>query len=583
MSVVTFEPNRDRRGHDDADKGAEAMSARTLDIARPAGGFAPTAAARAIKAAGLVEQVARVDAGPFGLSARGVAALEALVDAVDLGLGASEGLRGFVLEGQASAGSFTLPALTPAQARLAGAFQLAVTCDAATRALRDVAPAPAVEGALELDGLDALLALGADPEALATRALTLGARFFGLRRADGDAAATALGAFFELLRRAVVAASASGELAPLTAALAHHRVTVAGTRWRGLEATAAVAAARGLLPVGPDAIVGNADYLAAGLRLARDVAGYDLEARKNPKRVNPVLFGLGRPGCGKTITAHAVGNYFLDHCAARDVPARFIVVRRTDWASSYQNASANNLVRLFTEEVYGFDGVAGVYWADIDTAFASRAASGLRMEEKNNLGAVFGIFDGTLLPKDGKWFLICDANTMNMDEATVSRIAQNPFTVAGPETPSDYVRLMRDIMLKDVADFVPRGDAAWGRLGALAAGLGLSGREVEAVAGNVRARVQDFDYPDAWFTARGDARAALLASLCRPVDEATIAALLERHVTFQREAEARATRERFEREVEDLVRQLNAGHEATRRAAETVVRSGVGDGEGDAS
>lgn len=559
------------------------MSPRTLDIARPAGGFAPTAAARAIKTAGLVEQVARADAGPFGLSARGVAALEALVDAVDLGLGASEGLRGFVLEGQASAGSFALPALTPAQARLAGAFQLAVTCDAATRALGEVAPAPTVEGALELDGLDALLALGAEPEALATRALALAARFFGLKRAAGDAAATALGAFFELLRRAVVAASAAGELAPLTAALAHHRVTVDGVRWRGLEPTAQPAAARGLLPVAPDAIVGNADYLAAGLRLARDVAGYDLETGRNPKRVNPVLFGLGRPGCGKTITAHAIGNYFLDYCAARDVPARFVVVRRTDWASSYQNASANNLVRLFTEEVYGFDGVAGVYWADIDTAFASRAASDLRMEEKNNLGAVFGIFDGTLLPKDGKWFLICDANTMNMDEATVSRIAQNPFTVAGPETPGDYARLMRDIMLKDVADFVPRGDAAWERLGGLAASLGLSGREVEAVMGNVRARVQDFDYPDAWFTARGEERAALLASLCRPVDEATVAALLERHVAFQRDAEARATRERFEREVAEMVRQLNAGHEATRRAADAVVaaRGGAGDYEGD--
>jgi hypothetical protein len=279
-----------------------------------------------------------------------------------------------------------------------------------------------------------------------------------------------------------------------------------------------------------------------------------------------VLFGLGRPGCGKTITAHAVGNYFLDYCKARGLPARFQVIRRTDWASSYQNASAANLVRIFKEEIYGFEGVSGVYWADIDTALASRGSSDLRMEEKQNLGAVFGIFDGTLLPKDGKWFLVCDANTMHMDEAAVSRIAQNPFTVAGPATPADFVKLLRDLLLKDLREFLPADTAAWEAIGAEAQRRDLSGRAIENIAGNIRARIQDFEYPDAYFRGSAEERRALLRTLSKPVTATDVLQALVAWHEFQKTADERAERERFEAEVAGLVRQLNAGRAAAERA-----------------
>ena len=188
------------------------------------------------------------------------------------------------------------------------------------------------------------------------------------------------------------------------------------------------------------------------------------------------------------------------------------------------------------------------------------------MEEKQNLGAVFGIFDGTLLPKDGKWFLICDANTLHMDEATTSRIAQNPFTVAGPTTPEHYVTLMREIMLKDVRAFVPDDDAAWQRLGTLAVEHDLSGRQVDAICGNIRSTVQDFEYPDAWFEADAAERDRLLTELAQPVDEARVAAFMEDFVRFHKPSEDRAAQERFDHEVETLVRQLNAGREAAARA-----------------
>ena len=67
---------------------------------------------------------------------------------------------------------------------------------------------------------------------------------------------------------------------------------------------------------------------------------------------------------GRRLSLVALTHVHPDHqgladllCRERDIPAKFQVIRRTDWASSYQNASAMNLVRIFREEVYGFEGV----------------------------------------------------------------------------------------------------------------------------------------------------------------------------------------------------------------------------------
>jgi hypothetical protein len=544
------------------------MDRAGLDIPSPPRDRPTATAVSAVDASGLPALLARVAPGPFGLSSTAACTLEALAWAVDLASVAGSGLEGLVRAGTGP--GFAVPGLAPDQRTLVSAFSVVVLADGYLRATAGFATAPRVEGALDPEGLPEMLAAAPDPAGLARKVLSLARRYLELHPPHaGDrpdrAAASALAAFLELLRRSVIDASSLGALRPMVAALSGHRILVAGIPYVGLHARPAAETPSGLLPVEPGDVVGNDAYLEAGLRLSRDVAAFDFALRRNPKRLNPVLFGLGRPGCGKTLTAHAIGNDFLRYCRARDVPARFVVVRRTDWASSYQNASALNLVRIFREEVHAFDGVCGVYWPDIDTAFASRASDDLRMEEKQNLGAVFGVFDGTLLPRDGKWFLVCDANTMNMDEATVSRIAQNPFTVAGPTEPAHFARLMRDILLKDLRPFVPQDEAAWDRIGTEAAALGLSGRAIESVCGNVRARVQDFEFPDDYFRASGPERAATLARLSRRVEEADVVAALRAFDAFQREAAGREERRRFDAEVAETVRRLNVGKAAAER------------------
>jgi len=557
-----------------------------LRVLPPRGGFDRASARALLGDAGLAKVLHRFVRAPFGHTVVTLRALDVVVDAADLALHAGDALHGALLEDLARGGSLALPEPTRDQRLFLGAFTATALCDQLTRGFETLAPTPSLHSDLEGDGLEALLEQ--PPRAVVERLLGMAGRYLEVQGATAPGAnaqrleerelwlVQTLHAFVLQVRGAVGRLTHMGRLRPFGIALAAREVVIGELHYRGFEARAKVDQVTDLKPVRVEDVVGNRDYMQAGLRLARDVAAYDLEARRSPKQLNPVLFGLGRPGCGKTITAHAIANYFLEYCGARDVPARFRVIRRTDWASSYQNASAAALIRIFKEEVYGFEGVCGVYWADIDTAFASRRSGDLRMEEKNNLGAVFGIFDGTLIPKDGKWFMVCDANFMQMDEATRSRIAQNPFTVKGPESIDDYVTMLREIMLRGVAEFIEADDAQWRTIGQACVDADLSGRACEAIAGNIRADVQDFEYPDTYFAADYEARTRMVRELSRRIPGAEVLARVQRYVAFGKEAEEREAKAAFEREVNAMVQQLNAGRAATARAAEAIARGEPG-------
>ncbi len=375
-------------------------------------------------------------------------------------------------------------------------------------------------------------------------------------------------AFFSLLAEGVKLILSDAEYERHIRVLSDLAIEVSGRRYAGLNpVTAAEDEEPGeLLPVFPEDIVGNREYLAAGLRLARDVAGFDFVEGRNPKRFNPILFGQGAPGCGKTVTAHAIGNYFLAYCREREVPARFLVIRRTDWASSYQNASANRLVKIFKEQVQGYPGVVGVYWPDIDTAFAARSDPGLRSEEANILGASFGIFDGTLIPRNGKWFLVCDANYMNMDEATLSRITQDPYKIYGPQTSEDYVELMRDKKLVEFSELLQLSEEQWAKIGDLCIELGLSGRNVDNICQKVIAEMQDVEPPVEYYKADFERRKQILRELAKPLTYEHLVQVMEGYKKFEKAALEAAEKERFQRKVQEIVLNLSA-----RKAASQVL------------
>lgn len=561
-------------------QGAESSASKPpIVVEPPTGGFDRPGMRALVKESGLAKVMHAYVRAPFGHTVTTLGALEAAAESCDLALAVGEVMHAALLEDIARSGSLAIPEPTLDQRLFIGAFCLTALADELCPRLSEIAPVPEPSSDLEAEGLETLLEH--PPRALLERVLKMAARYVEVQRERHAGASgsellereawvvTTMHAFVVQLRGAVERLTHGGRLRPFGVALAQRKVTVGNRRYEGFRARPVGDPVTDLKPIEVDDIVGNSDYVEAALKLARDVAAYDLQAGRSAKRINPVLFALGRPGCGKTITAHAIGNYFLDYCRQRDIPARFRVIRRTDWASSYQNASASSLIKIFKEEVYGFDGVCGVYWADIDTAFASRSSGDLRMEEKNNLGAVFGIFDGTLIPKDGKWFMMCDANFMQMDEATTSRIAQNPFRVRGPTTAEDYVRLLRDVLLREEAANITATPEQWLEIGAQCVQADLSGRAVESVSGNVRAAIQDFEYPDDYFSADFETRQRLLTELSVKVDAAAVAGEVSDYIEFQKEAEESAAANRFEQEVSQMVERLNAGKAAAERLAAT--------------
>jgi AAA+ superfamily predicted ATPase len=320
-----------------------------------------------------------------------------------------------------------------------------------------------------------------------------------------------------------------------------------------------------LMDVECEDVIGNEDYMRAAKKLALDVAGFDFSTWTNPKQINPVLFALGNPGCGKTVTAHAVGNFFLDFCKQHEIKARFVIIRRTDWASSYQNASANRLIEIFKRNIIDFRGVVGVYWPDIDTAFGARGESGLRDEEKNILGAVFGLFDGTILPKNGQWFMMSDANFMNMDKATISRITQDPYQVKGPEFPGDFVKLLRDVKLRKHGEYLKVSDEEWEKFGKTCLESGLSGRSIENMSRKVISMIEDFEYPVEYFKSDINKKKEIIRQYSKNLNYADIDKIVENYIKFEKEAEEKAAKKRYDDRVNEISTYLSA-EKAARRA-----------------
>lgn len=520
----------------------------------------------AVLGSGLVAQFHEIDPGPYGATAQVLELCHAVETGVVCVIATRRALIGRI-QADRRAG-FAAGDVSDSESRFCSLLAAFIGLEEALAVCAlDSRSLPPRDRHLKLDEYRELLT--ADEPVLVRELLADMVRYLGFYRVHPNPAmqlseqrlAACLGSYLTLLAGTAARLGDDGEYQAIRDAAADASISANGAVYRGFARETALPEVEdaGLLPVLPGDIVGNQDVLRAGIALARAVAGFDLTRNENPRPIrNPVLFSLGSPGCGKTVTAHAIGNYFLQLCREHEIPARFRIIRRTDWASHYQNKSANELLRIFRQEIFEFPGVAGVYWPDIDTAFAAREEPGIRSEEKAVLGTLFGLLDGTVGPKNGKWFLIADANHLTMDEAALSRLSQDPHHARGPQTPAHFVELLRDKKLGGLRSHFLLDDDEWMQIGHRCADAGLSGRAVDNISGKLLSQVDDVEVPDDYFSMTYDHKVALLVEQRKSFDFDHLNELLDRYIRFEKDADERARSERFRSRVTEIREHLAA-------------------------
>ena len=220
--------------------------------------------------------------------------------------------------------------------------------------------------------------------------------------------------------------------------------------------------------------------------------------KKNNEWINPRLpfshsaFVVSKPGEGKTFLAHATANEFLEFCSKRDIPARVIILRPTDYGTAYQFESAKNLQRWIDDEIVGWNGAVMVYTPDFDTYLVSRESPHTTNEQKQVQNIMFGIFDGTLGKKNGKWFWWADANFLPEDAAAYSRLKENMWEGEGVKSGEGVVKLFRDIKLRDYKDYISSiTEKQWEEFGKLCyEEYGMNGRAVDHISTNAIKRIR---------------------------------------------------------------------------------------------
>jgi hypothetical protein len=276
-----------------------------------------------------------------------------------------------------------------------------------------------------------------------------------------------------------------------------------------------------------------ADTLWRNLRM---LACYDAERGANPFDPAFVIFTYGAPGGGKTFVSHAHIRSFVDLCRERGQAAWAMTHSTTDYASHFQNKTQNELAALATR-INAFPGPVVLYIADADNIFQSRKDPRLSSEQYRTLAVYLKMFDGTLIPRNGKFLAIMDANYIDgIDDATKSRLFD------------EIVELPRFERAEDFADLVRRtlgplalSEEEWLAVGRHLLASPLSNREIGHVVKRLR---RGFEIPDRVFELSFTEQAAFRDRQLSTLTRATILEQFDSYISTRMEIERKSAEER---------------------------------------
>ena len=276
------------------------------------------------------------------------------------------------------------------------------------------------------------------------------------------------------------------------------------------------------------------------------LAAYDHDRKKNPYDPASVIFTYGEPGGGKTFTAHAYIQSFAELCREKGISVWALTHSTTDYASHFQNKTANELSAL-AGKIKEFPGVVIMYVADADNIFQSRKNPSLTSEQQQQLGVYFKMFDGTMIPKNGKFMAVMDANYLEgIDDATKSRLFDEVVEVKRFSTVSDFSELARRSLTRGLTT-TGVIDTEWEKIGEYLLQCPLSNREIQHVIKQLR---RGFDVPQEMLGKSYDEHIQFRNTQLQGLDKSTIVGKFEGYIKQRMEVE-RASYESHRRDDRD--------------------------------
>jgi hypothetical protein len=231
-----------------------------------------------------------------------------------------------------------------------------------------------------------------------------------------------------------------------------------------------------IMPVRVDQVIGNTEYVTELTQFVTQLLLYDPVTRKNPVTVPSVVFTYGDPGCGKTFTAHAIMRHAISLAEKYDKPLWAFTHSVTDYASEFQNKTAVELAKL-AQAVTDFAGPVLMYGADIDVVAKARS-SRMTSEEEKTLGVYFRFFDGSLIPKNGKFLSLLDANYVDdMDPAFKSRVIDKTVILKRYESAENFAEYVKRT-LERKSKLITFSDTEFQSLGKLLLESHLNNRQI---------------------------------------------------------------------------------------------------------
>jgi hypothetical protein len=210
---------------------------------------------------------------------------------------------------------------------------------------------------------------------------------------------------------------------------------------------------------------------------------WDNERKINP--ANPVgkIFTHGGPGTGKTYTAHAFFRYGGDIAKQYNKALKALTLNITDFASHYQNQSANKLAEIMYE-ISAFPGSVLMYIADVDTILQNRASEPTQ-EQQQIMSVLFKLFDGSVIP-NGKMLAVMDANYIErIDNAYKSRLFDKMIGLTRWDNPEDFGELVKRTLTKNTEGIILK-DQDWLDVGTYLLNTELSNREIGHVVNQLK-------------------------------------------------------------------------------------------------